>query len=42
MMRTIYALRGRAASRIRGEAGFTMVEMVISMFIFGIVIVGIG
>ena len=42
MMRTIYRLRSRASARTRDEAGFTMIEMVISMFIFGIVIVGVG
>ena len=42
MMRLIHRVRYRVAMRARDEAGFTMIEMVMSIFIFGLVVTGVG
>src|SRR5580765_5660159 len=42
MMEAIYRIRRRASGHAQDEAGFTMVEMVIAIFIFAMVITGVG
>jgi prepilin-type N-terminal cleavage/methylation domain-containing protein len=42
MIHAIQRLQGRASMRARDEAGFTMVEMVMAIFIFGMVVTGVA
>lgn len=42
MSHAIQRLKGRVSSHARDEAGFTMVEMVMAIFIFGMVVTGVA
>ena len=42
MIPAIQRLKDRAAKRARSQAGFTMVEMVMAIFIFGMVVTGVA